>query len=259
AGARKVTKLCRLFGSASVGADTVRQIREAQASLFDRLDWTGNAISQALTAGTPPTESPIVTNTNGAIRLTQAQPYVDRGESRASAMTPAKEHDILDSNSMDSSVGRNNSSVIDSDVEGERDVTSPSGLSSLNNDDEIRSAPGEEEDTGFGSSNSGVSTKCAQQRVESVFYCRFLVGLTKLIIEEFVNNRELLINWETGTQLVNLVKALRKWMHNAGVQHYNDALQLLNDFALLMATPRQELASKGSWETFPPPKSDVVV
>lgn len=54
---------------------------------------------------------------------------------------------------------------------------------------------------------------------------------------------ELLINWETGTQLLNLVKALRKWMHNAGVHNYNDALQLLNEFARLMATPRQELIS----------------
>nr|CDS26113.1 multiple pdz domain protein [Hymenolepis microstoma] len=243
AGSRKVTKLCRLFGGALVGSDIVRQIREAQASLFDRLDWTGNAISQALTVGTHPTDSSIATNANGAIRLTQAQPYIDRGDSRMSAANTAKEHDNGDSNSIDSSVGRNNSSVIDSDVEGERDVTSPSGLSSLNNDDEMRSTPGEEEDTGFGSSNSGVSTKCAQQRVESIFFCRFLVGFTKLIIAEFVNNRELLINWETGTQLVNLVKALRKWMHNAGVQNYNNALQLLNDFARLMATPRQELVS----------------
>ncbi|KAM3181361.1 hypothetical protein ACTXT7_014537 [Hymenolepis weldensis] len=189
AGSRKVTKLCCLFGGASVGADTVRQIREAQASLFDRLDWTGCAITQALTAGTHRTESPLSVNTNGAIRLTQAQPYNDRGDSRMSAATPAKEHDIGDSNGGDSSIGRNNSSVIDSDVEGERDVTSPSGLSSLNNDDEIRSTPGEEDDTGFGSNNSGGSTKSAQQRLESVFFCRFLVGLTKLIIEDFVNNR----------------------------------------------------------------------
>lgn len=185
-----MTKLCRLFGVASVGTDTVRQIREAQASLFDRLDWTGCAITQALTAGTHRTESPLGVNTNGAIRLTQAQPYNDRGDSRMSPATPAKEHDIGDSNSGDSSIGRNNSSVIDSDVEGERDVTSPSGLSSLNNDDEIRSTPGEEDDTGFGSNNSGGSTKSAQQRLESVFFCRFLVGLTKLIIEDFVNNRK---------------------------------------------------------------------
>lgn len=46
------------------------------------------------------------------------------------------------------------------------------------------------------------------------------------------------VNWETGTQLLNLVKALSKWMHNAGVQHYKDALRLLYDFAHIMATPR---------------------
>lgn len=51
----------------------------------------------------------------------------------------------------------------------------------------------------------------------------------------------LAINWGTGTQVLNLTKALSKWMHNAGVQNYKEALQLLYDFARLMATPRQEL------------------
>ncbi|KAM7542894.1 hypothetical protein Aperf_G00000016635 [Anoplocephala perfoliata] len=96
--------------------------------------------------------------------------------------------------------------------------------------------------------------KSAKRRVESVFFCRFLVGLSKLIIDEFINNHELTVNCEIGTQLLNLVKALRKWMRNAGVQNYNDALKLLNNFASLMATPRQELISM-SWnelrETWP--------
>ncbi|KAM3181360.1 hypothetical protein ACTXT7_014536 [Hymenolepis weldensis] len=64
------------------------------------------------------------------------------------------------------------------------------------------------------------------------------------MIDGKISYSELLINWETGTQLLNLVKALRKWMHNAGVHNYNDALQLLNEFSRLMATPRQELTSK---------------
>ena len=47
---------------------------------------------------------------------------------------------------------------------------------------------------------------------------------------------------------MNLVKALSKWMHNAGVQNYKEALQLINEFARLMATPRQELTSVSSYQ-----------
>lgn len=186
---RKVIKLCRLFGGASVIVDAARQIRETQSSLFDILDWTGNAINQALTAGTLQTESP--GSNNGVIRLTQAQPYNERtaSQSRMSA-TPVEERDLGGSSSRDSSFQRRSSSVIDSDADEEGDGTSPSGLSSLNIDAEIRSTPGEEDDTGFESSTTGGSMKSAKQKVESLFFCQFLVGLSKLIIDEFVNNRK---------------------------------------------------------------------
>ncbi|VDM34865.1 unnamed protein product [Hydatigera taeniaeformis] len=270
---RGVTKLCRLFGGC-LSSDTAQQIRESQAALFDKLDWTGDAITQALTTRNQHSELP----SGGAltIRLTQAQPYNGRDTGRGRRPTaPTKlEMDGGDS-SRDSSSRRNDSSVIDSEEEGEEaeeeeeeeeeEATSPSGFSSLHCDDEVHSTPGEEEDTGFGSSATGGTTKSAQQRLESVFFCRFLVGLSKRIIEEFVENREqtfappfnsittylntsdgtfrgsLVINWETGTQVLNLTKAISKWMHNAGVQNHKEAMQLLYDFSRLMATPRQEL------------------
>ncbi|CDS37562.1 multiple pdz domain protein [Echinococcus multilocularis] len=242
-----VTKICRLFSS-SPGDETTRQIRDTQAALFDKLDWTGDAITQALS--TRSQHSELTSNGATAIRLTQAQPYNGRDTSRGrrSTSTAKLATDGGDS-SMDSSPRRNDSSVIDSeeDDDEEEEATSPSGFSSLNCDDEMPSTPGEEEDTGFGSSATGGSTKGAKQWMESVFFCRFLIGLSKRIIEEFVENRALVINWETGTQVLNLVKALSKWMHNAGVQNYKEALQLLHDFARLMATPRQELLNM-SWE-----------
>ncbi|KAL5107233.1 hypothetical protein TcWFU_000295 [Taenia crassiceps] len=240
---RGVTKLCRLFGGNS-GDETARQIRESQAALFDKLDWTGDAITQAL--ATRSQHSELSSGGAPAIRLTQAQPYNggDTSRGRRPTTTAKLGMDGGDS-SRDSSSRRHDSSVIDSDEEEEEEATSPSGFSSLHGDDEIHSTPGEEEDTGFGSSATGGSTKGAQQRMESVFFCRFLIGISKRIIEEFIENRALVINWETGTQVLNLTKALSKWMHNAGVQNYKEALQLLYDFARLMATPRQELLNVG--------------
>lgn len=181
-GSRDVTKLCRLFGSAS-SSETSRQIREAQTALFSKLDWTGDAITQTLTTRNQQTESP----SGWAIRLSQAQPYNDRELSRERASNKAVEMSDGGDSSRDSSLRRNDSSVIDSE-EGEGTPSSVS--SSLHIDDEIRSTPGEEEDTGFGGSTTGGSTKGARQRVESVFFCRFLLGLSKRIIDEFVSNRK---------------------------------------------------------------------
>ncbi|KAM7542843.1 hypothetical protein Aperf_G00000016617 [Anoplocephala perfoliata] len=116
---RKAIKLCRLFGGASVSADTVRQIKEAQASFFDKLDWTGNAINQALTTGPSQAESPS-RNDNEGIRLTQAQPYNDRPASQGrTSATGVGERDLEESVSRDSSFQRHSSSAIDSDVDEE--------------------------------------------------------------------------------------------------------------------------------------------
>ncbi|VDD76814.1 unnamed protein product [Mesocestoides corti] len=224
---KEVIKLCRLIGDPDTSSETTSQIQDAQASLFDVLDWTGDAISQALTTRGPHTE--VLTVPSVTIHLSKAEPYTSPD----------------DVDSVNGSTGherkRNNSSVIDSE---EGETTSRTGASSSN--DYTHSPQGDDYDTGIGSCTTSGSTITAHHHIESVFFCRYLVGLSKLIIEEFVNNRNLTVDCDTGSHLVNLVRALRAWMRNAGVQNYKDALQLLHDFAHTMSTPRSDLVSM-SW------------
>ncbi len=129
---------------------------------------TSNALNQALVGVV------VINRTEAAtsIHLTQAEPYnpSDDGESGQGSLSQERPHH---------KDGRNGSSVIDSD---EDSSTQPSEASSFNVD-------AHEEDTGI-SSSIATSSITAQHRVEGVFFCRFLVGLSRIIIAEFVDKRK---------------------------------------------------------------------
>lgn len=162
---KDVCKLCRLFGNSS---SSVQEIQTIQTALFEKLESTGTSLSLALARWGTTVASTVTTPEDeirrDPIRLSQAVPY----------------EGVIDYDEMDDEIESGQGSISH-----EGDVlssSSPSNRTSSLNDDA---------DTGIdGSSIITTSNGTAQHRVKTVFYCKFLMGMSKRIIDTFIKDRE---------------------------------------------------------------------
>ncbi|THD26125.1 hypothetical protein D915_003152 [Fasciola hepatica] len=143
-----------------------------------------------------------------------------------------------------------------------RDRTYP-GASPMENSDQSFS-PGSESDNGEHSTlfngtqsrqshytslwtiSSGRGPIDTASRIEAVVWRHILAGVSHHLLCTLVSNDSIPIDWETGDKLLRGVNWLYDWLRSQHLENHRRPLNMVADFANLLATPRDQLF-KMSW------------
>ncbi|VDP69844.1 unnamed protein product [Echinostoma caproni] len=83
-------------------------------------------------------------------------------------------------------------------------------------------------------------------RIEAVVWRHILAGVSHHLLYTLVSNDSIPIDWETGDKLLRGINWLYDWLRSQHLEAHRRPLNMVADFANLLATPREQLF-KMSW------------
>ncbi|BHF67836.1 motor activity [Sparganum proliferum] len=219
-----VTAMCQMFGNSSRVAEKGRL---AQQRLFDKLGQVRDNITVALSGAVG----------DFPVTLAQAEVYMDNQEN-GSTNDSSNRSVTTASSDVDSA---SNSEEAEDITGGRPDTKSsaPRHYQPSPSDQSKNSAT--KPPTPATDVFKQMPTSSAQSFIEETFFRRLLHGISTHIIEQFLDNPKLNIDFSTGRQLLAFIRSLDTWMTKAGIKRYKEPLRMIYQFAKLLSTERETL------------------